>query len=127
MSNQEQWNQFVKQNKGSFLQSWQWGDFKESLNQKVWRLQAGGFSCLIVKFNLPLGKSYLYCPRGPIGQGDFNILLQEVKKIAEKENSIFFKIEPENELSLPEFVHSPKQMQPKKTVILDISKSEDEL
>ena len=128
MSNREQWNQFVKQNKGSFLQSWQWSQFKESLGQKVWRLQAGGFSCLIVKFNLSLGKSYLYCPRGPVGQGDFNILLDKVKEIAEQENSIFFKIEPEKSLSLSsEFIKSPKQVQPSKTVILDISRSEDEL
>jgi hypothetical protein len=27
----EQWDQFVIQNSGSFLQSWSWGEFQESL------------------------------------------------------------------------------------------------
>jgi len=104
------------QNK-SFLQSQQWGQFQESFGRKVWRIK----DILVIKYDLSLGKSYLYCPRGKISDN----FLEEVKEIARQEGSIFFKIEPEKEI--PNLKKSNKQIQPAKTIILDISKSEDEL
>jgi len=43
----------------SFLQSKQWADFQESLGFKTWRIN----NILIIKRNLPFGKSYFYSPR----------------------------------------------------------------
>lgn len=146
----EEWDQFVIANNGSFLQSWSWGEFQESLGRRIWRLEISGLKALVIKHNLPLGKNYLYCPRGPIvqrttnnKQRTINLFLDQVTKITKKEKSIFFKIEPDNKddrdspsetilgtrivsegLSL---FRSSKQIQPAKTLILDITKSEKEL
>jgi len=30
----EQWNQFIIKNNGSFLQSWQWGEYQEAIGHK---------------------------------------------------------------------------------------------
>ena len=138
-SQKELWNQFVVQNNGSFLQSYQWGEFQESLGRKIWRLDGEEWQALAIKHNLPLGKNYLYCPRGPVVERTADSeqrtkltisgFLKEIKKIAGQEKSIFFKIEPDIDLKFSDFglAESPRQIQPLKTLILDISKSEEKI
>jgi len=123
----EQWNQFIIKNGGSFLQSWQWGEFQESLGRKIWRIETNNLKGLVVKHNLPFKKNYLYCPRGPVGDNDLKYFLEEIHKIAKQEKSIFFKIESESNLKLSDFKLSQKQIQPNKTIILDLNKSKEEL
>ena len=133
----EEWDQFVIENNGSFLQSWSWGEFQESLGRQIWRLETEGLKALLIKHNLPLGKSYLYCPRGPVGEvskDKFQRFLVEVKKIAKQEKNIFFKIEPDNRdcpldtvLKGQSLSKSTREIQPTKTLILDITKPEEEL
>lgn len=164
----EKWNNFVKTNSdSSLLQSWQWGQFQESLGRKIWRLaiepsghQAikstyGGSAkderlsflavALVIKQNLPFGKSYLYCPRGPIARHiikescSYRVvlkqLLRRIKEIAKRENAIFLRVDPatnsESEffttLLLYNFAAVRKQVQPKDTLVLDITRSENEL
>jgi len=124
----EIWNKFTAfNNSESFLQSWQWGEFNCALGRKIWRLAIvdDSLSCedktkvssikyqvssdnlvavaLIVKYNLPFGRSYLYCPRGPVINESRitnhesripNMLFCEIKKIARREKSFFLKIDP---------------------------------
>lgn len=146
----EQWNQFVIENKGCFLQSWQWAEFQKSLSRKIWLIEKPNLKSLVIKHDLPLNKNYLYCSRGPVGQGKIEDFLAEVKEIAQKEKSIFFKIEPgrfkarpfDHDLasqghevsmtSLKSFtkgraLKNAKEIQPSQTIILDISQSEEEL
>jgi len=47
------------------------GNFSKSLGRKIWRIGIiegdDLFAvALVLKYNLPFGKSYLYCPRGPV-------------------------------------------------------------
>ncbi|MFZ5559901.1 MAG: lipid II:glycine glycyltransferase FemX [Patescibacteria group bacterium] len=107
----------------SFLQSDRWLNFQKSLSRKVWQIDKIG----IIKHNLPFGKSYLYSPRANPSK-NFNEFLAKIKEIAKQENAIFFKIEPEEEFDFKGygFVKS-HNIQPIKTLILDISKSEQEL
>lgn len=100
----------------SFLQSKEWAEFQRSLGRKVW--QVNGVN--VIKHNLPLGKSYLYAPRC---EGDF---LNKIKEIAKKENAIFFKAEPLRQAQGKPFKKSTN-IQPQKTLILDITKPEEEL
>jgi len=109
----------------SFLQSNQWMDFQKSLGRKVWQVK----ELSVIKHELRLGKSYLYSPycESKFFSAEF---LKEIKEIAKQENSIFFKAEPLDSLGA-----SPKDygfvkahnIQPQKTLILDITKSEQEL
>ena len=128
----EKWNQFVKADGGSFLQSFEWGEFQESLGRKIWRLEIGeNLKALVIKHDLPLGKSYLYCPRPVFSEEKWQSFLKEMQSIAKKEKSIFLKIEPSKsfkfQVSSFKFIKSQKQIQPAKTLILDISKPEEEL
>ena len=133
MNNQkEKWNQFIRDNQGSFLQSFEWSEFQESLGREIWRIEIGEkLKTLVIKRDLPLGKNYLYCPR-PVWDLDlWEPFLKEVQGIAKKEKSIFLKIEPSKsfkfQVSSFKFIKSQKQIQPAKTLILDISKPEEEL
>lgn len=102
-------------------------------------------SALVLTHKLPFEKTYLYSPRGPVidflkfkKQKPvllFHKFLQEMGKIAEKENAIFFRIDPEwsgNEyikefLKKLGFVKSSKEVQPRETIILDLLKSDEKL
>jgi len=107
----------------SFLQSQQWEELQRAIGRKVWRVG----ETLVIKHDLPLKKNYLYCPRGPIGPIGF--FLEEIKKIAKEEKSIFLKIEPNLgfDRDYQGLKKSSKEIQPSKTIILDILKSEEEL
>ena len=118
---------FVKNN-NSFLQSSIWAEFQKSLGRKIWQID----SINIIKHNLPFGKSYLYSPRC---EGKFlsELFFKKIKEIAKQENAIFLKIEPLEELrasplELEKFgFRKSNNIQPQKTLILDITKSEQEL
>ena len=107
----------------SFLQSSTWLNFQKELGRKVWQIDGVG----IIKHNLPLGKSYLYSPRANPPK-DFDEFIEGIKEIAKQENAIFFKLEPENNIDLEKFgFRKSHNIQPIKTLILDITKSEREL
>jgi lipid II:glycine glycyltransferase (peptidoglycan interpeptide bridge formation enzyme) len=144
---------FLKENRGPLLQSWHWGEFQKALKRKIWRFgfEDGGFqiSAQIIKHSLPFGKSYLYCPRGPFlrfaqsneklkikSEKIFELIAKKIKEITRTENSIFFRVDPEITLKYREFisalknlgfVRSKKEVQPKDTLVLDISKKESEI
>ena len=148
----EHWNRFVIEHDGSFLQSREWGEFQKKTGRKIWPLWYKDGDeiqavALIIRHGLPFGFSYLYCPRGPLFNfqfsppaGGFNFqkkskifegLLEKIKEINAKEKAIFFKIEPGADfpfnLSDFGFMKSKKEIQPSQTVILDLTKTEEEL
>ncbi len=125
-----EWDQFIFKNNGSFLQSYWWGEFQESLGRKTWQIDLGELKALIVKHNLPFKKNYFYCPKGPVidesaisKKALVNSFFKEVGQIAKKEKSIFLKIEPEENLFKEnKKLRLSKNIQPKKTIILDINR-----
>ena len=88
-------------------------------------------------------ESYLYCNRGPVVQNTnyelrtqvLKLLIEKVEKIAKEEKSIFLRIDPEWDdkeenkklLNNLGFMKSKKEINPKNTLILNISKSEEEI
>jgi len=133
----EEWNRFIVENSGGFLQSYQWGEFQKAFGRKIWRVEIeDNLKALIVKHNLPLRRNYLYCPHGPVLKGEINdnrqtvkLFLEKIREIAKKEGSIFFKSEPLFEAKIlgNNFIKSSKEIQPSQTIILDITKPEDDL
>ncbi len=103
-----------------------------------WRMAA-----LVLTHPLPFGKTFLYAPRGPLVDflslkkpvGVFEIFLREVRQLAERENAIFFRMDPEWAATkeIKEFLkrvglrESSKDVQPRETIILDLTKSEEEI
>ncbi len=120
-SDKEKWNNFVLAQKGEFLQSWEWGEFQKFAGRQIWRLAVTSENdeflavAMVIKNNLPLGKNYLYCPRGPIiGKLKveskklkfLELIFDKINKIARKENSIFLKLElpiNNNVIASPEY------------------------
>ena len=175
----EVWNKFIAENcSESFLQAWEWGEFQKSLGRKIWRIGVIDNNsldddksentkyqipntkydllsvALVVKYDLPLGQSYFYCPRGPVIKisnikyqisNILDFLFGEIEKIGKEEKSLFLKIDPPTPLtptlSRGERKHaspfrkgaggifkkSLSEVQPRDTLILDITKSEEEL
>ena len=112
-------NTITTMQSGQFLQSKEWAEFQKSLNRKIFFIEKN----LIIKMSLPLGLSYLYCPKGPNDANDE--FINKIKKIAREERAIFLRIEPPTEPP-KEFIKT-KNIQPACTQILDISKPESEL
>jgi len=125
----------------SFLQTQNWLDFQKHIGRKTWRFDNGKIKANIIRHDLPFGKNYLYIPHGPeiyfdaISGGIKNELAQFVvylKNLAREEKSIFIKIEPLDD-KVMEFLHglgfkkSSKKIQPQRSVVINLEKSEEEL
>ncbi len=125
--NREDWNRFILENSGSFLQSWEWGEFQESVGRRVFRLavppsSAGAdlgplrhssseaseaMPAQFIENTIPvIKKKYWYCPKGPTmsrtirGQefrDRIKDLIDEIKKNSPP-NVIFFRLGPEWEI-----------------------------
>lgn len=136
----KQLNDFVGgREHAQFLQSWQWGEFQKEVSGAVWRIgveEQGKLiaSAKLVKKQLPMGRSYFYCGRGPVigimnyELGIMNYLFEEIERIAKQEGVMFLRFEPNWKLEIGnwKFVKTI-DVQPSKTLILDLTKPEDEL
>lgn len=137
-----EWNALMEQEPSfSMLQSWEWGEFKEALGWKVFRVavEDGGAliagAQLLIKI-LPLGLSLAYVPRGPVGSWldarTAQLLLGELCRLAHHHKAVFLKIEPPvgnnsetcDLLESCGFHRSQVTNQPKATILLDLSQGQ---
>src|SRR3989338_1502062 len=152
-NNEARWDKFVAEHSSpaSFLQSWAWGEFQKSLGNKIYRLaveEAGAppasqaralragwhAAAQVMVKKLPLGKTYLEIPKGPVGNFD-KIIFEKLVQIAKQENAILIRISPPYEslgfeisnlgFRKPEIL--VKQKEPEDSLLVDLLKSEDEL
>lgn len=131
-SEKDLYNQFaVNSVTGSFLQSWEWGEWQKALGREVLRywiledVEGKAGTMQLIKMPLPFGKYYWYCPYGPIVSEKSPQILQE-----KFSDSVFVRTESKNFL-LPT-THYPlptksKNIQPGKTLIVDLNKNEEQL
>mgnify|MGYP001560001859 CR=1 FL=1 len=107
----------------SFLQSAEWEAFERRLGRKTHRIDGK----LVVRHDLPLGVNYLYAPRPSFRDEDeCGKFLAVAAGIAKKEKSVFLKIEPLSTFHIPHY-YTSHNLQPRETLILDLSKTEDAL
>lgn len=125
----------------SFLQTTAWLKFQESIGHKTWRFDDGKIKANIIQHKISFGKNYLYIPHGPeiffenISDGlknEVDNFLKYLKKLAEENKSIFVKMEPLSHvvaetISKEGLKRSKKQIQPARTVIINLNLSEDDL
>lgn len=79
---------------------------------------------MVIEHCVPLGFKYLYAPRPDIeNEGDF---FSSAERIAKKEGHIFLKVDPVSPVSYPKKISS-HALQPQKTIICNLEKSEAEL
>ncbi|MFC1627251.1 lipid II:glycine glycyltransferase FemX [Patescibacteria group bacterium] len=137
------WEDFLlKSNQPSFLQSWYWGEFHQSLDHKIFRL---GFYkdqkliglALIIKIKAKRG-TYLECPAGPVIPWSKNHLAffkKTITKLAKQEKALFLRLrsnilaDPQNTSILQQlgFIKSPMHLHAQTTLLLDLNKSEEDL
>ena len=105
---EKEFTKFVSSNnKGHFLQSYEWGEVS---NLNGWKSYYVGMkkngklvaTALLLKKCLPLGYSYFYIPRGYVmDYKDYDLLNEFTKNInifTKKHKSLFFKIDPDIKL-----------------------------
>ena len=139
------YNRFVAgQPSGSFLQSWEWGDWQARLGREIYRFKiiddSGSTIGTMQLIKMPMfgKKYYLYAPYGPVlAEGDGKVvsgqwsvvsLTQECKN--KFPDAIFFRIEPK--VGLLPTTHYPlitksANIQPAKTLIMDLSQTDEQL
>lgn len=146
VTDKKQLDDFVSSQKNSqFIQSWEWGEFQKNVSGNVWRIaiEDGGkllASAKVIKKDLPMGKSYFYCGRGPIfadavwHEEAASLLYSEIEHIAKDELVMFMRFDPYFDYHLemqrlagdrPFF--KTTDVQPSKTLIIDISGEPDEI
>jgi lipid II:glycine glycyltransferase (peptidoglycan interpeptide bridge formation enzyme) len=84
---------------------------------------------LVLKMPLLFGKSYLYCPRGPVLNTDgyvFYALINNVREIARSENSVVFRVEQWSDLQNNGTRKAP-EVQRKSNWVLDLNHSKEEI
>jgi len=136
MTDRQDWNAIVTKNaprSGSFLQSFEWGEYQNAIGAETVRLETGdGDAKAIVSAQirpLPLGMKTLYVPRGPVAAGSpkqTERILELLGDEAKKRGAIALRIDPATQ-GLAVRGDSVRPLQPQTTIILDLKKTEDEL
>jgi peptidoglycan pentaglycine glycine transferase (the first glycine) len=140
-----EWNDFIvqcaRQNEApQILQTAQWGELKSGFGWEPVRIavENAGAQILFRRLVRRLGNAsptIAYIPKGPVGK-EWSKLIPEVDELCRKRNAVFLKVEPdlwENEsptdqtLQSLHLIQSPHNIQPPRTVVVDISGSEDDI
>ncbi len=151
ITSREKQDAFVgSQPQSQFLQSWRWGEFQRTQQNRVLRLGCISVGRIVglaqvIEQRLPLRKKYWYLPRGPIvdlqlGPEQYRTLtrklVEEIAMRATAEDVIFLKIEPPlekhsgqlfGELVAEFSVKKTNHVQPQDTWTLDLGQNLDEL
>ncbi|MBI2050943.1 MAG: peptidoglycan bridge formation glycyltransferase FemA/FemB family protein [Parcubacteria group bacterium] len=121
------WNDAVSvQPNARFLQSWEWGEFQESLGRAVKRLSWNDEVLVqAIKMPLPLSNHYWYIPHGPLLSKSAPGWQDELKETL-NDGALFVRVDPVNDFVI-KGARIMRATQPQCTRILDLSQSEDAL
>lgn len=125
----------------SFLQTKNWLEFQGHIGRQIFQFNNGKIKANIIKHDLPFGKNYLYIPHGPeifLGEiqsglkNEVDNFLKYLKDLGKENKSIFVKMEPLEDVVMEvlyrkNLKHSKKSVQPTRTVLVDLSLSEEVL
>ncbi|MEX1112541.1 MAG: peptidoglycan bridge formation glycyltransferase FemA/FemB family protein [Candidatus Andersenbacteria bacterium] len=136
------WNECVFASpSSSFLQTWEWGEIQKKLGVNPQRFVVesdGVFQAvfLILARPLPLGRSWLYIPRGPIVRDDALSVWTQIEKgieeIVKKERPLFVRLDPAltdipDVFAAKRWRKAEREVQPRHTLLLDLTPGEDDL
>ena len=124
------WNRFLSQRPNAhLLQTGEWGELKSAFGWKPVRLVNGDYGVQILFRKLPMGFSIGYIPKANVDQ----TILPEIDKVCSSNRALFLKIEPDYwEGEQPptwnlELVHSSQNIQPPRTILVDIRGGEEKI
>lgn len=126
-----------------FLQTLQWLAFQQELGHTTWRIEDGFLNANIIRHNVRMGQNFLSIPYGPElnlehdQDGIRNAVAQfatRLKQLAHAQGSMFVKLEPMHDMVIELLMRngvrlkkSSHPIQPKRTVVADLTLSSDEL
>ncbi|MBI4427014.1 MAG: peptidoglycan bridge formation glycyltransferase FemA/FemB family protein [Candidatus Magasanikbacteria bacterium] len=126
---------FAQGKPAEFLQSWDWGEFQKNVGNDVLRLQVVDGGQVLWQgqgftHRLGLGMKYLYAPR----MQNADNRMQSVCDFLRGKGFAFVRIEPDEELGIMNYampagrqeLRTTKNRQPQNTLVLNISKTEEE-
>jgi lipid II:glycine glycyltransferase (peptidoglycan interpeptide bridge formation enzyme) len=125
-----EWNQFLtKFSDAHLLQMGEWGELKKDFGWKPIRVISGDAGAQILFRRLPLGFTIGYMPKVPVTSDQF---WHEIDSVCKKHRAVFLKLEPdawdgEFNLQLSTFKRSTHNIQPPRTITLDIKDSEEDI
>lgn len=128
-----EWNHFLtKFPNAHLLQMGEWGELKNDFGWEPVRVISVDVGAQILFRKLPLGFTIAYMPKVPSDQ-----FWQEVDSICKKNRAVFLKIEPDmwedattiSQLPITNYQlrTSPHNIQPPRTIIVDINASEEDI
>jgi len=131
-----EWNHFLGHHPNThLLQTGEWGELKSAFGWSPVRIITEEAGVQILFRRLPLGFTIGYIPKAVI-DGPYSVvsdqILKEIDNACRKHRAIFLKLEPDtwnNNFSLhpSPFIISKHNIQPPRTIMIDISGSEEEI
>lgn len=134
-SNKSTWNDLIASYPDAhILQTAAWGTLKSRFGWASEHVQHGQNGALLLFRSLPLGMKLAYLPKGPL---DSNLadLLPALLAACRRQGAFALKIEPDrwmpdpSETELPKlgFTPSPHEVQPRRTIIINLDGSEEDI
>jgi lipid II:glycine glycyltransferase (peptidoglycan interpeptide bridge formation enzyme) len=127
------WDRAVREQGGSLLQSWRWGEFRRGDGWRVERVRVDGQSGIgmaqvLIRFVGPVG--FAHVPRGPLVAGDGPAVLGELvaalDAVCRRHRAATLVLEPDQALPLPNagpapgFGPGPAHAYPDRTVVVPL-------
>jgi peptidoglycan pentaglycine glycine transferase (the first glycine) len=134
-----EWNQFIQKHPNAhLLQTGEWGELKSAFGWKPIRIVSGEVGVQVLFRKLPLGFTIGYIPKPVKGNQLLvigNSFWREVDSICKAHHAIFLKLEPdswegEDHSQITNYsllITSPHNIQPPRTIIVDIKGSEEKI
>ena len=132
--NRSAWEKFIQSHPGAhLLQTAEWGDFKAQYGWTARYIQTPDGGAQILFRRLPLDLSIAYIPKGPVGTG-WGDLLEETSRLCRQHRAIVLYVEPDlwdedpavMSLLTSGFRQSELSIQPRRTISISLSGSEDD-
>ena len=131
-----EWNQFLQGHPNAhLLQTGEWGELKSAFGWEAIRVVHGDVGIQILFRKLPLGFTIGYIPK--LAFSDQSLAFsqefwKEVDVVCKKRRAIFLKIELDTwqdnvSLELSSFINSKQNIQPPRTIIVDLRGSEEDI
>lgn len=132
-----EWNQFVTSHPNThLLQTGEWGELKSAFGWKPVRVVSGERGVQILFRKLPLGFTIGYIPKAVVSD-QWSAVGQEIDEVCRKHRAIFYKLEPDawqdvavnmaSQITNYKLRTSPHNIQPPRTILIDISSNEEEI
>jgi len=130
------WNTFLQNHPNAhLLQTGEWGELKSAFGWEAVRVINGNVGAQILFRKLPLGFKIAYIPKlafDNLSSAFSQEFWKEVDVVCKKRRAIFLKIEPDtwqdnSSLKLSSFIFSKQNIQPPRTIIVDLRGSEEDI